>query len=340
MTPDAAALDEAIALDVLTFEHRFPEAQREQYDGEGLRREEIPVLLGGSSLFASARSVVLRGIGQRVANDDALRKTLAATLSQLADELLVVFRELAVLDEHHPLVTLVRAAGGAVRRVPTLSLRELEEKLQQRAAQLGVELDRDTRRALSERAKVAHGDQTRSRVEYDLTKGLIEVEKLATYLNFHGAITRSLVEESVVEPEDAVFALADRVAERDLVGALAVLDRLLERGEPSQLLFALIVRHFRQLLWIAGAAISQRGDSILTQGELRIPSFRLGQLKVQAAQFQASGLGRVLDLLFAFDVGTKTGRIDDQQGLRLLITSICTGSDVLGEARLLELPSL
>ncbi|MCL5946979.1 MAG: hypothetical protein M1298_03035 [Chloroflexi bacterium] len=148
-------------------------------------------------------------------------------------------------------------------------------------------------------------------------------------LNFHGKITRDLIEQLVPAPQEHIFALVDYVADGNLDAANNALERLFQRGEPPQLLFTLLVRHFRQLLWIAASDRQGAAASAAAHTKLGIPAFRVKKLQEQAKQLDPHQMGVILDQLFAYDLATKTGAIDSEQGLRLLISAVCTGSALL-----------
>lgn len=106
-----------------------------------------------------------------------------------------------------------------------------------RASEAGCTLDRRAASLLVER------------VGADLGRIDAEVEKLAAYVGGKGVIGPDAVEQvTSLVAEAAVWSLTDAVLARDADRGLAALHRLLEDGEPSHRLLAMVSWQIRQLL--------------------------------------------------------------------------------------------
>jgi DNA polymerase-3 subunit delta len=152
-----------------------------------------------------------------------------------------------------------------------------------------------------------------------------ECAKLAAYLG--PAAARPLTEADVVAltpyaPEADVFKIAECIAQSDGKGALLLIQRLLQdpREEPLRI-FALIGRHFRQLL--------QARETLDTGGRLRevpdlerLPSFVLEKLSRQAGRFSLPQLEQVYRKLLETDYDIKMGKTDQYLALTLLVAAL------------------
>lgn len=85
---------------------------------------------------------------------------------------------------------------------------------------------------------------------FDLKKMTAEVEKLAAYSGDRTAIDESDIELLVENAkEDSIFALTDAVADRDPSKAVRVFKDLLEQGLHPLMIFTMITREIRTLLY-------------------------------------------------------------------------------------------
>lgn len=327
--PDAALCDEQVARALAEARAADAGVEVAHYDGEAVSAHDLAMALSSLSLFATARLVIVSGLAERVQKDAALREALAAALAAAPPGLGVVFREGRELGATHPLAAAVRAAGGRVVACAPLSTRDFQGKLQQAAAELGIGIAPDALALLAERSHSEFERDGRKRDGPDLTRGRTELVKLAAFAGAGRTIERGMVEALVAAPQQQVFAFTGALANRQLARAERVLDELLERGQPAQVIFAMLVRQFRLLLlYVAGQR--ERGQTaFLRGGEFHLRDFQLRDLGQQAAAFTPERLREVFGLLLRADEAIKTGRLDAEQALRLLTASVGSGADLL-----------
>src|SRR6202451_2455280 len=107
----------------------------------------------------------------------------------------------------------------------------------QMAKDCGAEIDRDAAALLAE---ILNSEPSRIR---------IEIEKLATYVQKGEPITQRVVEELVLAArKNTIWQLADMLATRQRVSALAFLDNLLREGEQPVGLIGGIAWRYRKLI--------------------------------------------------------------------------------------------
>lgn len=87
-----------------------------------------------------------------------------------------------------------------------------------------------------------------------------------------------------------LFALTDFLLQKDITGALDLLDDLYDRGYELKKLYADLLEHFRNLLVVKmGAKVEKL---------VELPKHEIEHLKAQSRQMSAAGLNQIFDLLF------------------------------------------
>lgn len=326
---DAALREQAAERACAEAQAAEPELEIARYDGEAVEAHELLSALSTLSLFAPARLIRIRGVADRLQKDETLRLSLAQALTTLPPSLSVLFLEGRELAASHPLAEAVKAAGGRLVPCAPLAKRDFPARVGELARSLAADIEPGALALLAERCQsdVAAGGRTR-RI-YDLGRARTELEKLSTFVGAGGVIDRRAVQTLVPEPNEQVFALTDALSARNLARANAVLDEMLERGEPAQVIFAMLTRHVRILL-LCQAGRQERGDvSFLQSGEFHLRDFALRNAERQAQAFGAARLRELFGVLVRADAAIKTGKLDAAEAVRLLAASICSGGDLL-----------
>jgi DNA polymerase-3 subunit delta len=146
--------------------------------------------------------------------------------------------------------------------------------------------------------------------------------KLVTYTGLERPITGTDVEMLVPYSQDAViFDLVDALGHRDGRTAAETLHRLLEEGEHPLGLLGMIVRQFRLLVEVK-ALKAQGASSRDVAKALKLHPFPAGKLYRQATHFTAFQLEKVYRYLSETDVEIKTGSIEPELALDLLVAGL------------------
>ena len=84
---------------------------------------------------------------------------------------------------------------------------------------------------------------------HDIAHLLNELEKCALRAGIGNPVTRAVIEEMTKRAaQETIFDLTDALGERRVPRALGLMRELIESGEAPELVLAMLVRHFRQLL--------------------------------------------------------------------------------------------
>jgi DNA polymerase-3 subunit delta len=134
----------------------------------------------------------------------------------------------------------------------------------------------------------------------------------------------------------SVFQINDRLSQRDLAGALAVLQGFLDES-PNEfpVLIGVLARHFRQLLLVH--AHSRHGVSdVDLASRLGVHPFIAKRIGEQAERFTAIELERILRALAGLDLAARV-RGSAAPLFREFVQAVCRGEWQRGEPRLASL---
>lgn len=151
-----------------------------------------------------------------------------------------------------------------------------------------------------------------------------EIDKLATYVAEGESIEVADVRDLVVGNGAGIFAFHDALAERRPAAALAMLRDQIERGsDPAEVVYAQIVALVRRLLVVKELTAERKPLVQNAPGfGLSSSSYALEKLQRQAARIPISELERLYQLLRDTDVAVKTGRMDAELALDLVVAEI------------------
>lgn len=150
-----------------------------------------------------------------------------------------------------------------------------------------------------------------------------ELDKLALY-----AAGRAICQEDVevlvaFTGEASIFVAVDAVVEGRPEVALRALRRLLDGGNSPGFVLAMIARQVRLLLLAKdlkrqGVPVPELG------GRLRLSGYPLRKTLDQETMFTQEGLHEAHSRLVQADLSAKTGRLDEETALELLVTELAT----------------
>jgi DNA polymerase-3 subunit delta len=152
-----------------------------------------------------------------------------------------------------------------------------------------------------------------------------EIQKLTIYTRGTRAVTVEDVEAVASYSEDAIiFDLLDALGQRNGAVAAQKLHLLLEsERDPKHPLYvlAMIARRFRLLIQVKELA-DLGATNEKTAKALKLHPFPTRKLRRQSAHFTAGQLAAVHRQILDIDVAIKTGRIDPEVALDLLVAGV------------------
>jgi DNA polymerase-3 subunit delta len=159
----------------------------------------------------------------------------------------------AYLDRPSPTTCLVLEAAKVDRRLRwvkrAIEIGELRECSGPRRPAEARDWVEARIRALGKRPARGAAAALVERIGLDTDRLAQEVAKASLYVGDRGEITADDFAEVTGEARPlALYELTDAIGERDLVGSLRRLGRLLDQGEPPLVLLAALANHFRRLV--------------------------------------------------------------------------------------------
>ncbi len=291
-------------------------------DGRGLTVAELQHACEAIPFLAEKRLVIVRNLltrltarrGQQVS--DAQKKRLTALsdyLPRVSETTRLVFVEGEALPAKHPILQLAQQdERGYVKRFDPPDDKTLPRWIEKRAHKHGGEIEPQ---AAAQLAAV---------VGADLRLLDQEIVKLVTYTNAERVITRSDVDQIVPYSQTAiVFDLVDALGRRDGRTAAQTLHSLLDASEHPLGLLAMIVRQFRLLIQVKELKTEGATPRDIAQA-LRLHPFPARKLYNQTTHFTAAQLEAVYRHLLDTDVAIKSGEIEAEVALDLLVAGLAT----------------
>jgi len=280
-------------------------------DGRSLTLAELRHACDAIPFLAEKRLVVVTGMLARIAAQKKLVADLADYLSRLPGTTRLVFVEAKSLPASHPIVKLAqREERGYVKRFDPPDAKALPRWVEERARKHGGEIE----------PQAAH--QLAAVIGANLRLLDQEIVKLTTYTNAERPITKQDVDDVVPYAQSAiVFDMVDALGRRDGRTAARTLHRLLDAGEHPLGLLAMVARQFRLLIQVKELK-AQGINSPAIAKTLKLHPFPTGKLCNQATHFTAAQLEVVYRHLLDTDVAIKSGEIEAEVALDLLVAGL------------------
>lgn len=278
-------------------------------EGRKLKVDPLAAACEAFPFLSDRRLVIVEDALKQLKSAD-VRDAIKAYLPKVPETTDVIFVEREDFDKRSSLFTFLKKSATVREFLPKEGA-DLQRWLADRAKRLGVQLAPDAGALLVEFV----GNESRS-----LTN---ELQKLAAYVGPGATIGRDDVRLLVQDSgESSVFAFVDALAARQLGSALTLLHGLLDDGQAAIYLQFMIARQVRILLQVKELADQRlRADAIAS--ELAQKPFVVRKAMDQAARFQSDALLQLHDRLVELDHWSKTGRIEAEAALELLVAETC-----------------
>ena len=158
----------------------------------------------------------------------------------------------------------------------------------------------------------------------DLWRFSNEIKKLVNYKgkNSDLIITKQdvgLLVRPKIEPD--IFQTINFLASKNKKQALSLLKKHLEKGDSPLYLLSMISFQFRNLLMIR-ELIDKNRPYFLISKETKLHPYVVKKSHAQAQRFSLSELKKIYQKIFEVDLNIKTGKLEPETALELLITQI------------------
>jgi DNA polymerase-3 subunit delta len=293
-----AALHRAISEDVADFNIT-------RLAGKRLTPAELVAACEATPFLADRRLVIVDALLQRTGKD---REAFRAIIARVPDTCHLVLVEGASVDRRNGIVADLEKRK-ATREFARIAPDALERWAREQFAAANVRIATATLRKL-----VAHAGPGMRQVAQ-------EIEKLVCFAHPDNQVPDEAIDLLVADQsEHAFFAVIDLIGERRGGDALTALRRLFGAGEaPVKILFHL-GRHVRLLLLAHAVGVQRRDELVRVAG---VRPFAAGKASDQARRFTIDELRALHGAVVTLDYGIKTGAMEAQTGLELLVMRAC-----------------
>lgn len=292
---------------------------------------DVIAICNQSPFLCEKRMVIARGILAQTARGSGRRRSRstatdpaadgAADLLDYVDHLPSSTHLVLVEDDPRLLQSFPVADPKARRDFPRMRDGEVPGWIIQRAKKKGAEI---SRAAASELGQM---------IGSELRALDTEIDKLATYVERGEIIEVEHVRELVAGAGAGIFAFHDALAERRPAAALAILHSQLAGGADPAEIYAQIVALVRRLLVVKELTTERKPLAHAAPGfGLSSSPYALEKLQRQVARIPVSALERAYELLRDADIAVKTGRLDAELALDLVVAEI-VGLSTTSEVR-------
>ncbi len=276
-------------------------------DGSDASFFEIETALLSTGMFSSGKVVRIRRVDKMQVED---QNRLAGAMSAVAGDTVVLLS-----------ATKLDGRGKLMRALKSCAIIKEFKNLYQRDA---VSWCRERARHHRLRLGPREADFLVQLTGTDQSRIDKELEKISIYLNSPDSIVsmETIARVAGTGGEAVTFDLLDAIGDKDPAGAVRVLRRLLEAGEPPVKIQFIVAKHVRDLLQVASMIESgvQR-DAIIAA--LGVHPYRASKLIAHASNFGAGELTASLESLLASDLRMKSSESTPGCWLEMAIYSVC-----------------
>ncbi len=280
-------------------------------DGEETPISTIRTACDTPPFLGDRRLVIVSGLLSRLLRRgaDGELEALLGYLPRLPRWAILVLEEPDTLPKGHPIFKAAADMGDDAVMKRFAPPENPMQWIRKRAGFYGAEIEPGAAAMLA------------AAVDGDLHAADNELSKLAAFVDGKRPITRRDVELlASYASEVSVFEMVDALGRRDGAAALRSLHRLLEGQHPLSL-FGMVVRQFRLMLE-ARSFLEGGGSAGELPHVLKVPPFVARKINAQSRNFSLEQLEMIYRRLLELDVEIKTGHIDGELALDMLIAGL------------------
>ena len=117
------------------------------------------------------------------------------------------------------------------------------------------------------------------------------------------------------KPEDVIFSLVDSLMERDEINSYSLLKEALDGGEYILAIIKVLIVNIYALL-------SYKGTKMNIQKNTDLNYYQIKKCEQWTTVWKVKHLLKVLDVIRNVEIGIKTGKRKDNQGINLILAEI------------------
>lgn len=150
-----------------------------------------------------------------------------------------------------------------------------------------------------------------------------EIRKLIEYAGENGEIQKEDIDKlTIKEIQAIIFDLTDYLGTKNTEKALEVLNNLIYNKEPLQKIIITLYNHFRKI-YLTKLALKERRDLVEVLSLKPNQVFLTTKYRKQAEYFKEKEILQILKELIDLDYKSKSGQIDLDIGLKIVLCKNC-----------------
>lgn len=272
-----------------------------KFENRGIDLSDVQSIADTLPFFSDYRLIVIQDSGLFKTSND-----FADYLEHMPDSTIIIFVEKEI-DKRNKLYKYVNKNGIAAE----IKLKDAQETLNWAARRL-----KDAGKVFTRQTM----EYFLQRVDNNLYSLSNEIDKLVAYTGDRQEVTIADIDE--ICPaflQNHIFQMVDAVGASDADKALKLYNELIELKEAPSYILYMLIRHFNILLQISSLGGAAKNE---IAAKIGISPYFVGNYQRQAAGFKREQLKNALESSLDTEQKFKTGILDDQIGVELLIVGL------------------
>ncbi len=272
-----------------------------KFENKGIDLNEVQSIADTLPFFSEHRLIIIQDSGLFKSSND-----FTDYLEHMPDSTIIVFVEKEI-DKRNKLYKYINKNGIAAE----IKVKDSEEVLNWAAKRLKESGKVFTRKTM---------EYFLHRVDNNLYNLSNEIEKIAAYTVGREEIT--IADIDAVCPaylQNHIFQMVDAVGAGDTDKALKLYNELIELKEAPSYILYMLIRHFNILLQIGSMGNAPKNQ---VASKIGISPYFVGNYQRQSSRFSGKQLKQALDNSLETEQKFKTGVLDDQIGVELLLIEL------------------
>ncbi|QNO13580.1 DNA polymerase III subunit delta [Alkalicella caledoniensis] len=149
-----------------------------------------------------------------------------------------------------------------------------------------------------------------------------ELQKLINFMGDKTTLEKEDLQICSFTVNENIFKLIESIAFKNLTKSISTLHGMLQEGEAPLMILFMIIKQLRNIAKVK--SLTSKGYTSKQMGELLgIHSpYALSQLVKQSEKFNKTSIEKGIELAAEYEIKIKTGVLDYQKGLELLLTNL------------------
>ncbi len=272
-----------------------------KFENKGIDLNEVQAIADTLPFFSEYRLIIIQDSGLFKSSND-----FADYLEHMPDSTIIVFVEKEI-DKRNKLYKYINKNGIAAE----IKVKDSEEALNWAAKRLKESGKVFTRKTM---------EYFLQRVDNNLYNLSNEIEKIVAYTMGREEVT--IADIDAVCPaylQNHIFQMVDAVGVGDTDKALKLYNELIELKEAPSYILYMLIRHFNILLQIGSMGNAPKNQ---VAAKIGISPYFVGNYQRQSSRFSGRQLKQALDNSLETEQKFKTGVLDDQIGVELLLIEL------------------